>query len=382
MEDKRRQTYTFVSELGSSSHGRRESTVELSQTLVWLASKVERYTADAWWMGRFELVLRLCQTSLMALVTNRSVQAALASCLAVVGVVVNREVAPYRRGSDNTVAELTQALLWLWCMALLMDLAGVFSGFPITVVGIALVLATALVFAYSLRLALIDVKNEMHIHDNLTAHAEAELAKALNDVKEQLNRHSLRASQVGSQLVDALGATLEDPFTRRTSNFGSGASSMVGEFARQHSRRASAFATALQGAIGTPSSQLPSPQPDATQHPDPKSVLQEDEKQPEPVCDQTQSTSPGNSAQPYDVTVKKTWQEILLDNMCTSEIEPSERPHTSADTAALQAQIEELTQLALSLGADEKGIREVTQRHDDIELEVRVEPVEHIIGEP
>ena len=78
----------------------RASFTGLSGELMHLVTKFEQLKPDCWWTHIFLLVLRLTQTSLMALVPNQRVQACLACLFAIVGIVVLRELSPYRRPSE------------------------------------------------------------------------------------------------------------------------------------------------------------------------------------------------------------------------------------------------------------------------------------------
>ena len=79
---------------------RRPSFVARSQRLTYIVSKVERFTPSCWWIGPAQLLLRLALTSMMVLVTRQSVQCALASCIALAGCILHRELMPMRRPSE------------------------------------------------------------------------------------------------------------------------------------------------------------------------------------------------------------------------------------------------------------------------------------------
>ena len=82
------------------THERRPSFVARSQRLVYLTSKVDRFTPSCWWIGPVQLVLRLAMTSMMVLVKQQSVQCALASSIAIIGFILHRELMPMRRPSE------------------------------------------------------------------------------------------------------------------------------------------------------------------------------------------------------------------------------------------------------------------------------------------
>ena len=83
-----------------STSERRPSFIDRSQRLVHIVSKVEKFVPSCWWIGPVQLLLRLALTSMMVLVTRQSVQCALASCIALVGVILHRELMPMRRPSE------------------------------------------------------------------------------------------------------------------------------------------------------------------------------------------------------------------------------------------------------------------------------------------
>ena len=95
-----RQSQSISSVVVIAKHRSRASFTELSVELMHLVSKFERFNEHAWFAHVFLLVLRLAQTSLMALVRSQRVQACLACLLAIVGIVVLRELSPYRRASE------------------------------------------------------------------------------------------------------------------------------------------------------------------------------------------------------------------------------------------------------------------------------------------
>ena len=178
------------------SHARRNSAlmkrpefVRRSQRLVWVVKKVERFVPECWWMGVLHVLLRLCQTSLMVLVTNQRIQAALASCIALVGVVVHRELSPFRRPSvsgdalwtsfahlffqttctsqDNTAGVLGQGLLFVWCFVLVLRDTGVFDRLPAVVLGIFLLAITVAFLMYMLSVAWSEVRLNLRRRSNL-----------------------------------------------------------------------------------------------------------------------------------------------------------------------------------------------------------------------
>ena len=132
-----------------SSAQRRPSFVTRSERLVYLTSKVEMLTATSWWVGPFQVALRLAQSSLLALVSQQSVRAALASCIAILGFCMHREVSPYRNASDNTTSVLAQAVIFAWSFTLVLRDAGALASLPTVAIGVFLLLATLAVVVHA-----------------------------------------------------------------------------------------------------------------------------------------------------------------------------------------------------------------------------------------
>ena len=77
--------------------------------LKWLIKKVEKFVPSCWWFRSLQLLLRMAQTSLMVLVERQHVQRSLASIVALIGVCIHREVAPFRRPSASASVVARQA---------------------------------------------------------------------------------------------------------------------------------------------------------------------------------------------------------------------------------------------------------------------------------
>ena len=94
--------HTSVARLAGrkSMSERRPSFVARSEQLIFLVSRVERFSPGCYWIGPAQLLLRLALTSMMAFITKQSLQCALASCIAIVGFVVHRELMPMRQPSE------------------------------------------------------------------------------------------------------------------------------------------------------------------------------------------------------------------------------------------------------------------------------------------
>ena len=105
---------TMTSRQFAKSKHARSSFATLTVEMAWLMPKFEKYTPSFWFAGVGLLVLRLIQTSLMALVRTQRVQAALVSFVTLVALSLLRELSPMRRVSDNRVVVLSQAQIFLW----------------------------------------------------------------------------------------------------------------------------------------------------------------------------------------------------------------------------------------------------------------------------
>ena len=152
---------------------RRPSFVAQVQDLQWLIPRVQRYRPTCWWAGAFLLVLRLAQSSLLVLVPSQTIQAAIASCVALVGVVALREIAPYRTASDNVTATLCQCVIFSWCFFVVLRDTGALYHVPTVVSGLVLVVGTASVLGH----AVWQAHAEMKRNDALTARRELELTQ-------------------------------------------------------------------------------------------------------------------------------------------------------------------------------------------------------------
>ena len=104
---------SMTSQQFAKSKNARSSFATLRVEMAWLLPKFEKYTPSFWFAGVGLLVLRLIQTSLMALVRTQRVQAALVSLITIVAFSLLRELSPMRRDSDNRVVVLSQALIFM-----------------------------------------------------------------------------------------------------------------------------------------------------------------------------------------------------------------------------------------------------------------------------
>lgn len=84
---------------------------EVSHLLLSMASKFEKFQPGFFWFGVFQLLVRLLQTSLLTFFASPDVQCTFAAAIALVSVVLQRELEPYRIASDGLVAMVAQ-----WCV--------------------------------------------------------------------------------------------------------------------------------------------------------------------------------------------------------------------------------------------------------------------------
>ena len=122
----------------------------------WLSPKFEMFAPSRWYAGVVLLVIRLLQTSLMALVANQLVQATVMCCITLLSISLHN-AAPYQRASDNHTALLAQWLVFLWVFTLLLRIVGLFEReVAATALGTLLCLATVAVLVIALVLANVD----------------------------------------------------------------------------------------------------------------------------------------------------------------------------------------------------------------------------------
>ena len=79
---------------------RRPSIVARSEQHGWLMTKLDVYKSSGFWIHPVLLVLRLSQSSILALFRKQHMLAACSSFVAIVGVCLVRETSPYRRSSE------------------------------------------------------------------------------------------------------------------------------------------------------------------------------------------------------------------------------------------------------------------------------------------
>ena len=102
-----------------------------------------KFDPACWWMGTFLLVVRICQTSLLIFLSDPEVQATFGAFISLICVVTIREFEPYRIDSDDTVAILSQWLLFIFMTILLLIRVGTVEKIEPWMMGTALVIIVA-----------------------------------------------------------------------------------------------------------------------------------------------------------------------------------------------------------------------------------------------
>ena len=110
--DAQHDTFTYAYELAaleseeqtttvaSTAHQRHLSATARAADVDWLASKFDKFEPLAYWTPGYLIAMRLLQTSAMVFITNPSLQAAVASLIAFVGIALQTNTMPYRRPSE------------------------------------------------------------------------------------------------------------------------------------------------------------------------------------------------------------------------------------------------------------------------------------------
>ena len=156
MHNRQRNTGMTAMQLAKSKHAR-SSFVTLSSNMNWLLPKFEKFRPEMKYTGVWLLLLRLLQTSFMAFAGSQRTQAAMMCCLTVSSILLHSLLSPMRRDSDNQVALLCQALVFLWVFILLCRIIGMFEGkVAAAAIGTVLCVATFAVFATAFVLANLD----------------------------------------------------------------------------------------------------------------------------------------------------------------------------------------------------------------------------------
>ena len=149
-----------VRQLAKTKQGR-GSFATLSVELRWLRPKFERYLPTRMYASVCLLTIRLLQTSFLALVRTQKAQAIIMCFVTLAALVLQSELSPYRRASDNHIALYVQALIFVWSFVLLLRVLGMFEREATAVVtGVVLCMATVTVFVTALVLANADRLSE------------------------------------------------------------------------------------------------------------------------------------------------------------------------------------------------------------------------------
>ena len=96
------------------SNQARTSFASLTTEIRWVLPKFEDFLPEYWYSSIVLLVLRLLQTSFMALVPSQLLQAVIMMSVTLLAISLQSEFSPYRRKSDNRVALLSQWLILSW----------------------------------------------------------------------------------------------------------------------------------------------------------------------------------------------------------------------------------------------------------------------------
>ena len=103
-----------------SSQRRSTATVERSRRIAVVEFKVMKYDPGMWWFDPFLLLNRLLLIMVSIMFERADVRVVIASCISICCIIVQRELEPYFRDSDDTIAYLAQWVLLLWCQSLIM----------------------------------------------------------------------------------------------------------------------------------------------------------------------------------------------------------------------------------------------------------------------
>ena len=123
---------------------------------------------------------------------------------------VQQHVRPYRRPSDNHISLLLQWLIFLYCATPLLQIGfrcqG--GGQPRAAINGELIGATGVVFAWGLRCAVVDLRNELQSFDTTSDDAGIGMAAPKNDEtsKEVADDDADEASSVTSIELSVSGA--------------------------------------------------------------------------------------------------------------------------------------------------------------------------------
>jgi len=198
----------------SSTTGRqrRPSTIARATDLMWLSSKIDKFEPLRWWAAAFLILMRIMQTSVMALITNPSLQAAVASLIALVGVSVQTHAAPYRRSSDNGAGLTAAWLLFLWCFVLLVRYSGAVGDRHGPVLGALLIIATVGMISNVLRSLMADVSKDAKNRDVASSMSLEMGELSVSDATQaEPGEHAAPSTGEDTSVTEAGSASLRTP---------------------------------------------------------------------------------------------------------------------------------------------------------------------------
>ena len=107
-----RGTATDINRFARSKQARNSFTT-LTAEMLWLLPIFEKFKASHWQWSAGLLVIRLYQTSLMALVRTQVAQATFMCCITIMSIALQCAYSPMRLASDNQMALLAQILIFV-----------------------------------------------------------------------------------------------------------------------------------------------------------------------------------------------------------------------------------------------------------------------------
>ena len=161
----------------------RASFVVLSTEMQWLLPKIEKFKASQWYASVEFLLLRLFQTSFMALLRTQETQAALMCYLSVLSALLLQKLDPMRVATDTDVIVLAQALIFLWTFVLLLRTKGMLENEVGVAVGYLLCIVTVGVCVVALMLADVE-RRKQRCADRRESESDEALATTSQDESE------------------------------------------------------------------------------------------------------------------------------------------------------------------------------------------------------
>ena len=159
--DAHHKAVTTAFKLSRSRTKHRNSVLDLSLKLEWLVPRFDQFQPDMWWVSTFSLLIRLCQSSLLAWLRHQPIQAALASGITQVAICVQNNLNPHRRESDNAIALYSQWLIFVWFALFFMYLIKTFRFLSPVAVGLLFIVPSAAFIVRAVHSAFADLKNQL-----------------------------------------------------------------------------------------------------------------------------------------------------------------------------------------------------------------------------